>query len=78
LNFGEASRHLESTRAVVRRASERLQRLERADDVMRLESSLPLIDEAQRLAGQLDQTANARAAEAARTIEMVLETSSRP
>jgi hypothetical protein len=44
----------------------------RQDDVKRLELALIRIDEAQRLAGQLDQDANARAAEAAKAIAEVL------
>jgi hypothetical protein len=74
VNFGEASRHLEHARGSLRRADEQLKSLGRQEDVARLESALAQIDEAQRLAGKLDQTANARAAEAAKIIDAVLGT----
>ena len=75
VNFGDASRHLEDARAFVRRATGRLQSLGRADSVKRLEPASAAIDDAQRLAGKLDQTANSRAAEAAKAIEAVLDMS---
>lgn len=74
VNFGEASRHFEAARTGARAASERLNGLGRQDDVKRLELALTRIDEAQRLAGQLNQDANARAAEAAKAIADVLGT----
>ena len=74
VNFGDASRHLEEARGLLRRAGERLKGLGRQDDAKRLDPALARIDEAQRLAGQLDQGANARAADAAKTIEDVLGT----
>jgi hypothetical protein len=74
VNFGDASRHLEDARGLLRRAGERLKSLGRPDDVKRLDLALVRIDEAQRLAGQLDQEANSRAAEAAQTIDAVLGT----
>ena len=74
VNFGNASRHLEGARGLLRRAGERLKSLGRQDDAKRLDLALARIDEAQRLAGQLDQGANSRAAEAAKTIEDVLGT----
>ena len=74
VNFGDASRHLEDARGLLRRAGERLKSLGRPDDVKRLDLALVRIDEAQRLAGQLDQEANSRAAEAAQTIDDVLRT----
>jgi phage-related tail protein len=72
VNFGEASRHLEDARTRLRRADERLKNLARQEDGARVESALAQIDEAQRLVGKLDQSANARAAEAAKTIDAVL------
>ena len=74
VNFGDASRHLESARTLLGRAGERLKNLGRQDDVKRLDLALVRIDEAQQLAGQLDQGANSRAAEAAKTIQDVLGT----
>jgi len=74
VNFGDASRHLEDARGALRRAEEQLKSLGRQDDVKRLELAFARIDEAQRLAGQLDQSSNARAAEAAKMIDDVLGT----
>ena len=74
VNFGEASRHLEDARAQLRLADEQLKSLGRQDDLKRLEPALTGIDESQRLAGQMDQSANARAAEAAKIIDDLLGT----
>ena len=46
--------------------------LSRPEDAKSLETALTQIDEAQRLAGQLDQDANGLAADAAKTIGDVL------
>jgi hypothetical protein len=75
INFGEASKHLENARAQLGRAGEELNTLGRQDDAVRLGPALERIDEAQQLAGKLDQSANARSAEAATIIHDVLETS---
>jgi len=72
LNFGDASRHLESARAQLGRAEEQLKGLGRKDDVKQLQTALAQMNEAQRLARQLDQSANARAAEAAKVIDDVI------
>jgi len=72
VNFGDASRHLESARAQLGRAEEQLTGLGRKDDVKQLQTASAQIDEAQRLARQLDQSANTRAAEAATIIDKVL------
>jgi hypothetical protein len=73
LNFGEASRHLEDARAQARRAEGRLKNAGREDDLGRLQPVFARVDEAQSLAGKLDQGANARAAEAARILEDLLK-----
>lgn len=72
VNFGEASRHLENARGLLQRADERLRRLDRADDVTRIAAAQASIDDAQRLAGKLDQSANTRAGDAARVLADVL------
>ena len=72
VNFGEASRHFEAARVALRSAAVRLQALDRQQDASRVATALARIDEAQQLAGQLNQDANARAAEAAKTISEVL------
>ena len=77
-NFGEASRHLEEARASVARAAQRLEALDREEEMQLLQSAQGPIEEAQRLASKLDLGANARAAEAVKTLESVLETAGRP
>lgn len=72
INFGDASRHFEAARTALRAAVSRLNDLGRQDDAKRLDVALTRIDEAQRLAGQLNQDANARAADAATTIADVI------
>ena len=72
VNFGEASRHLENARGLLQRADERLRRQDRADDLTRIAAAQASIDEAQSLAGQLDQSANTRAGDAARVLADVL------
>jgi len=74
VNLGDASRHLEDARGALRRAEEELKSLGRQDDVKRLESMFTQIDEAQRLAGQMDQDASSRAAEGVTTTDDVLGT----
>jgi hypothetical protein len=73
VNFGEASRHFEVARSALRPAIGRLNSLGRSEDAKRVEAALTRIDEAQRMAGQLNQDANALAAEAAKAISGVLE-----
>jgi hypothetical protein len=75
VNFGEASSHLENARNLLRRADERLKSLGRADEARQIETALTSIDEAQRMAGKLDQSANSRAGDAAKTIAAVLDVS---
>jgi hypothetical protein len=72
VNFGEASRHLEAARSALSAADARLNGLGLQDDAKRLEIALARIDEAQRMAGRLNQDANALAADAAKTINEVL------
>lgn len=72
VNFGEASRHFEMARSALRSAEPRLNALGRQDDWKRLTLAVTRIDEAQQMAGQLNQGANAVAAEAARTIGDVI------
>ena len=72
VNFGEASRHLEVARSTLRAADARLKGLDRQEDSKRLEIAFTRIDEAQHMAGQLNQDANALAADAAKAINDVL------
>jgi hypothetical protein len=73
VNFGEASRHLEDARGLLRRADERLKSLGRDDEVKQVETALAGIDDAQRLAGKFDQNANSRAGDAAKIVSNVLD-----
>jgi hypothetical protein len=72
VNFGEASGHLEDARALLGRADKRLASLGRDDEATRVQTALTSIDEAQRMAGNLDQSANARAGEAAKILSDML------
>jgi hypothetical protein len=78
VNFGDASRHLEEAKVPLRRATERLRGSGQTDVATRLDPAIAKIDEAQRLAGRLDQGANARAAEGIKTIDDVLATVASP
>jgi hypothetical protein len=73
VNFGEASRHLENARGLLRRADERLKGLGRDAEVKQVETALASIDDAQRMAGKLDQGANTRAGDAAKVIADILD-----
>jgi len=72
VNFGDASRDFEAARTALRRAESRLKTLGRDEDVKRVGVALGRIDEAQQLAGKLDQTANTRAAEALKPVDEIL------
>jgi hypothetical protein len=73
VNFGEASRHLEDARGLLGRAEERLKSLGRDAEVKQVQTAQANIDDAQRMAGKLDQNANSRAGEAAKTLADVLD-----
>jgi hypothetical protein len=73
VNFGEASKHLEGARGLLGRADERLKSLGREDEVRQVQMALACIDDAQRMAGKLDQSANSRAGEAAKIVADVLD-----
>jgi hypothetical protein len=75
VNFGEASAHLENARGLLRRAHERLTTLGREDEADLVSTALATIDDAQRLTGKLDQSANTRAGDAAKVLADVLSTS---
>ena len=77
VNFGEASGHLENARTLLRRADERLKSLGREEEVRQVDTALASIDDAQRMAGKLDQAANTRAGDAAKVIAGVLDAEAR-
>ena len=73
VNFGQASGHLENARGLLGRANERLKRLGRDNEVKQVQTALASIDDAQRMAGKLDQNANSRAGEAAKMLAELLD-----
>jgi hypothetical protein len=73
VNFGEASGHLENARGLLGRAIARLKSLGRDEEVKQLETALMHLDDTQRMAGKLDQSANSRAGEAAKLVADVLD-----
>jgi hypothetical protein len=77
VNFGEASKHLEGARGLLGRADELLKSLGRDDEVAQVHTVLASIEEAQRMAGKLDQSANSRAGEAAKVVADVLDAEAR-
>jgi hypothetical protein len=78
VNFGEASGHFEAARRALRGTVARLNDLGRQDDAKLLEGALTQVDEAQRLAGQLNQDANSVAAGAAKAILEVMSGTAQP
>ena len=72
VNFGEASGHLENARGLLRRAEERFNRLVLDDEVKQVQAALTTIDDAQRMTGKLDQSANSRAGDAAKMLADLL------
>jgi hypothetical protein len=72
-NFGEASSHLDDARRLLGRANDRLESLGRNDEVMQVQMAQASIDEAQRMAGRLDQVANTRAGAAAKILAAVVD-----
>src|SRR4051794_33222622 len=77
VNFGEASRHLEGARGLLDRADRRLSSLGRAADLHQLATARARIDDAQRMTGKLDQSANTRAGEAAQIMAQMLDVTGR-
>ncbi|MEO8078548.1 MAG: hypothetical protein ABI818_19640 [Acidobacteriota bacterium] len=69
-NFGDASRHLEDAKVPLRRLKARYQQEGGRDAALRVDAALAQLDEAQRLAGKLDSTANAKAGEAIETLRL--------
>lgn len=70
VNFGDASRHFEDTKAPLRRARERYQQVGKNAAAGSLTAALEHIEEGQRLAGKLDQAANSKANDALEAIRV--------
>ena len=69
-NFGDASRHLEESKVPLQRIKGRYQDARRNDAAAGIDAALGHVDEAQRLTGKLDQSANSRAGEALDAIKL--------
>jgi hypothetical protein len=72
VNFGDASRHFEEAKAPLRRVRERLQSDGRNAAAGSIAAALEHAEEGQRLAGKLDQTANAKANDALEAIRVAV------
>lgn len=70
VNFGDAQRQLDDARAPLTRARDRATAQSRKESAAALAAALDHVQEAQRLAGRLDQTANNRANEALKAIAL--------
>ncbi len=71
LNFGDASRHLENAKRPLEQLKARLRDQSRDDLGGNVDTALVKVNEAQRLANKLDQSANSRAGEALTALEPV-------
>ena len=70
MNFGDASGRFEDSKVPLRRVKKRYQDAGRNDAASGIDAALGLVDEAQRLAGKLDQSANAKAGEALEALKV--------
>jgi len=70
VNFGDAQRQLEEAKAPLTRARDRYQDQGKRDAADALSAALARSQEAQRLAGKLDQNANTQANEALKAIQV--------
>ena len=70
VNFGDASRHFEEAKAPLRRVRERYQSVGKNAAAGTIAAALAHAEEGQRLAGKLDQTANAKANDALEAIRV--------
>jgi hypothetical protein len=70
MNFGDAARRFEETKDPLRRTRQRYVDAGDQDAARSITTALERIDEAQRLAGQLDPAANSKAGEALEAIRL--------
>jgi hypothetical protein len=70
VNFGDASRHFEEAKAPLRRVRERFQNVGKNAAAGSIGAALEHVEEGQRLAGKLDQAANAKANDALEAIRV--------
>jgi hypothetical protein len=72
-NFGEASRRFEDAKVPLRRVKDRMQDAGESRAASSIDAALRLVNEAQIMAGKLDHSANARAAEALEAIRVATQ-----
>jgi hypothetical protein len=77
-NFGDASRRLEDAKPPLRRVKDRLQDIGENGAAAGIDTALTHVEEAQRLAGQLDPGANSRTGEALEAIRVATTSRSAP
>jgi hypothetical protein len=70
MNFGDASARFEDAKVPLKRVRQRYQDERRSDAAAGIDAALGHVEEAQRLAGKLDQSANTRAGEALEAIKV--------
>ncbi len=70
VNFGDASRHFEESKAPLRRVRERYQHVGKNAAAGSISAAIEHVDEAQRLAGKLDQASNAKANDALEAVRV--------
>ena len=73
VNFGDSSRHFEEAKAPLRRAQDRYQSAGKNEAAVSIAASLEHAAEGQRLAGKLDQAANAKAGDALEAIRVATQ-----
>jgi hypothetical protein len=72
-NFGDASRRFEDAKTTLRRVKDWLQDDGKNEAALSIDAALRHVEEAQRLAGQLDPAANSRAGEALEAIKVATQ-----
>jgi len=72
-NFGDASRRFEDAKEPLRRVKARYQEERQSESASSVDAALIHVDEAQRLAGKLDPSSNARAGEALEAIRVATQ-----
>jgi hypothetical protein len=69
-NFGDASRHFEDAKPPLRRVKQAYQDDGQRDAAAGIDAALSHVEEGQRLAGKLDQAANAKAGDALEALKV--------
>lgn len=71
-NFGDASRHFEDSKPPLRRIKQRYQDAGKRDATTGIDAALGQLEEAQRLTGKLDLSANNKASDALEAIKVAV------